>query len=268
MHWLVPISMRQLNKRLEIVRYLKIKEIKACAREQLLSHMWTAVFFTLFHILLTNLCACCLVPPDTGSVMDLVFYELATLMIQLFGGLLQAGIAYFYLNIITGKKTAYVFDIFYAFSHNPDKALKFSLFLSLLNMICTLPYVIYTIYFMPDFAMTDLMNADPEALKYLGIAYFILGIGQLVYFLIQLFFQPVYYMLVDMPSLSVAKALKMSIWLMKGSKVRLLGLNLSFLPLQFVSLFTFGIGNLWLYPYMNAASACFYTDLSAKRLQK
>ena len=248
--------------------YLKIKEIKACAREQLLFHMWTAVFFTLFHILLTNLCACCLIPPNTGGILDLIFHELATLMIQLFDGLLQAGVAYFYLNIITGKKKASVMDIFYAFSHSPDKALKVSLFLSLINMVCTLPYVVYTLYFMPEFTMTNLMNADYEALKYMGIAYLILGSGQLLYFFIWLFFQPVYYMLADMPSLSVGKALKMSIWLMKGSKVRLLGLNLSFLPLQFVSLFTFGIGNLWLYPYMNAASACFYTDLSAKRLQQ
>ncbi|MBQ7766069.1 MAG: DUF975 family protein [Lachnospiraceae bacterium] len=247
--------------------YSKIKEIKAYAREQLLSHMWTAVFFTFMYIMLTNLCTCCLmVYPGGGSVMELLIYEFTTLLIDLFAGLLQMGVAYFYLNVSTGKSRASLYDLFYAFTHNPDKALKVSLMLSLTHMVCTLPYVIYTLFFMPVFTMEELMNAKPEVLQYMGIAYLILGVGELIYFLICLYFEPVYFMLVDMPSLTAAKAMKMSIWLMKGSKVRLLGLNLSFLPLQFISLLTFGIGNLWLIPYMNTASACFYTDLSAKRL--
>ncbi len=248
--------------------YAKIKEIKSYAREQLLSHMWTAVFFTLLYIMITNLCTCCLmVYPGGGSVLELFIYEFTTLLIDLFAGLLQMGVACFYLNITTGKSNASLYDLFYAFSHNPDKALKVSLMLSLIRMVCTLPYVIYTLFFMPTFTMEQLMNMDSAVLECMGIAYLILGAGELIYFLICLFFEPVYFMLVDMPSLTATKAMKMSIWLMKGSKVRLLGLHLSFLPLQFVSLLTFGIGNLWLIPYMNTATACFYTDLSDKRLK-
>lgn len=249
--------------------YSKIKEIKAYAREQLLSHMWTAVFFTVLHIMLTNLCSFCLmVFPGGGSVLELIIYETTTLMVDLFAGLLQIGVACFYLNVATGKKHSSLYDLFYAFTHSPDKALKVTLMLSLMHMVCTLPYVIYTLFLMPVFTMDDLMNMEPAVLQYMGIAYLILGAGELIYFLICLFFEPVYFMLVDMPSLSPIKAMKMSIWLMKGSKVRLLGLKLSFLPLQFVSLLTFGIGNLWLIPYMNTASACFYADLSAKRLNQ
>ena len=249
--------------------YLKIKEIKAYAREQLLSHMWTAVFFTLLYIMLTNLCTCCLMAyPGSGNILECIIYLATTIMIDLFAGLLQMGVAHFYLNIASGKSKCSLYDIFYAFSHSPDKALKVSLILSLIHIVCTLPYVIYTMFFMPVFTMEQLINLEPAVMECMGISYFILGIGELLYFLICLFFEPVYFMLVDMPSLTVAKAMKMSVWLMKGSKVRLLGLILSFLPLQFISLLTFGIGNLWLIPYMNTASACFYTDLSSKRLNQ
>ncbi len=247
--------------------YSKIKEIKSYAREQLLSHMWTAVFFTFFHIMLTNLCTFCLmVYPGGGSVLEMLIYEFTTLIINIFAGLLQVGVSYFYLNIVTGKGQPSLYNLFYAFGHTPDKAIKTTVFLSVIHMVCTLPYVIFTLFIMPAFTMEDLMNMEPEVLKYMGTAYLILGVGELLYFLIGLFFEPIYYMLVDMPSLSVSKALKMSIWLMKGSKVRLLGLYLSFLPLQFVSLLTFGIGNLWVTPYMNTAYAFFYNDLTTQRL--
>ena len=249
--------------------YLRIKEIKSYAREQLLSHMWTAVFFTFLHIMLTNLCTFCLmVFPGGGSIVEMFIYEFTTLMIDIFAGLLQVGVACFYLNVATDQSQVSVYNLFHAFGHTPDKAIKVTAIFSLIHMTCTLPYVVYTLFIMPVFSMEDLMNMNPEVLKCMGLAYLILGAGELLYFLISLFFEPVYYMLVDMPTLSVSKALKMSIWLMKGSKVRLLGLHLSFLPLQFVSLLTFGIGNLWVIPYMNTASAVFYNDLTTKRLNQ
>ena len=231
--------------------------------------MWTAVLFTFLHIMLTNLCTFCLmVFPGGGSIVEMFIYEFTTLMIDIFAGLLQVGVACFYLNVTTGKSRSSLYNLFHAFNRSPDKAIKVTAIFSLIHMACTLPYVIYALFIMPVFSMEDLMNMNPELLKQFGIAYLILGAGELIYFIIGLFFEPVYFMLVDMPSLSVTKALKMSIWLMKGSKVRLLGLHLSFLPLQFVSLLTFGIGNLWVIPYMNTASAVFYNDLTTKRLNQ
>lgn len=249
--------------------YSKIKTIKSNAKEQLLSHMWTAVFFTFLFYLLTNLCSFCLmVFPGSESILDMLIYEFTTLMVHLFSGLLQVGVASFYLKIATGKERCSLFDLFHAFSNGPDRAIKVSFFIAMIRMLCTLPYIIYVLYFMPSYSMEQLLSMDTNVLKSLCIAYFILGMGELLFFLIYLFFEPIYFMLADMPGLSAGKAIKMSIWLMKGSKVRLLWLNLSFLPLQFVSLFTFGIGNLWVTPYINTSKACFYADLSAKRLNQ
>lgn len=249
--------------------YASIKQLKSEAREKLLSHMWTAVFFTIFHFSITNLCSFCLmVVPGGGSILDFLFYEITTLMMHLFSGILQIGVAAFYLNISTDNKPCSLLDIFYAFTHGPDKALKISLIFALINMVCALPYVIYTLFLMPDYTLENLIALEPTVIESMGIAYLLLGLGELIYFLICIFFEPVYFMLVDMPGLSASKAMKMSVWLMKGSKVRLLGLKLSFLPLQLLSLLTFGIGNFWITPYMNTATAVFYTDLSAKRINQ
>lgn len=246
--------------------YASIKTIKSTAKEQLLSRMWTAVLFTLFHIIITNVCTFCITfSPSGGSILSFLFYEINILLINLFSGLLQTGVAAFYLNLFTERQRCTFSDLFHAFSHGPDKTLKVTLILSLINAVCTLPYVIYSLFLMPEFTMEQLLSMDSEALKCILISYTLLALGELIYFFISLQFAPVYFMLVDMPNLSAAKALKMSSWLMKGSKLRLLGLELSFLPLQFVSLLTFGIGNLWVTPYKNTAAASFYIDLSQKR---
>ena len=249
--------------------YSSVKTIKANAREKLLSCMWTAVFFTFNYFFITNLCSLCItILPGGGSIADFIFYEISVLIINLFTGLFQMGVAAFYLNAISEDRNASLFDLFYAFRHSPDRALKVTLFLSFLQLLSSLPYVIYTLFIMPAYTMTDLAAMDSSLLLHFGIAYLLLGLGELIYFFITLNYAPVYFMLVDMPELSVKKALKMSVWLMKGSKARLLWLRLSFLPLEFVSFLTFGIGNLWVTPYMNAASAEFYTDLSSKRVNQ
>lgn len=245
--------------------YSSIRTIKANAREKLLSHTWTAVFFTISHILVTNLFTLCIGLSPSGGVFGLVLYLVSNFILNLIYGLFQTGIAAFYLKVATNNQPSTLLDLFHAFTHGPDRALKVTLPLTVIYTLCTLPYTIYCIFFMPEYTLADLFAMKQGVMESMMIAYFISVIGELIYYLISLNFAPVYFMLVDMPNLSAKKTLKMSMWLMKGSRLRLLGLELSFLPLQFISLLTFGIGNLWVTPYMNTASAEFYLDLSDKR---
>ena len=227
--------------------------------------MWTAVFFTLSYILITNLFTLCLSMTPGSGLVSFILYVITTLIMELIYALFQTGTAAFYLDVASGRRTPLIFDLFYAFTHGPDRVLKVALPLALIRLTCSLPYVIYCLFFMPAFGINELMNMDAIALQSMGISYLLISAGELIYFFVTLMFAPVYFMLVDMPELSAKKTLKMSIWLMKGSKLRLLGLDLSFLPLQFISLLTFGIGTLWVTPYMNTAAAEFYLDLSQKR---
>ena len=54
---------------------------------------------------------------------------------------------------------------------------------------------------------------------------------------------------------------------MKGHKWELFFLQMSFLPLGFLCLLSFGIGNLWLVPYMNMTQTLYFLDLMQNERQ-
>lgn len=64
------------------------------------------------------------------------------------------------------------------------------------------------------------------------------------------------------PEISAREAMEVSMEMMRGNKWRLFCLELSFLGWGILSLFTLGIGFLWLEPYVNAAIAAFYDEVS------
>ena len=72
------------------------------------------------------------------------------------------------------------------------------------------------------------------------------------------------YVLAEFPDLSVMDALRESKRLMKGNKWRMFCLQLSFWGWIVLSVFTFGIGYIWLFPYMSAANAAFYMDVTGR----
>ena len=69
------------------------------------------------------------------------------------------------------------------------------------------------------------------------------------------------YILIDNPGLSANQAINLSQKMMKGHKFDMFILHLSFIGWIFLSIFTFGIGLLWLLPYMMTAQAAFYQDV-------
>lgn len=69
------------------------------------------------------------------------------------------------------------------------------------------------------------------------------------------------YILIDNPELSANQAIILSKKMMKGHKFDLFFLQLSFIGWIFLSIFTLGIGLLWVIPYMMTAQAAFYQDI-------
>ncbi len=73
-----------------------------------------------------------------------------------------------------------------------------------------------------------------------------------------------FYILADNPNLSGMEALEKSKQMMQGHKGRLFCLFLSFIGWFILSMLTFGIGFLFLYPYIQASVVNFYTDLKTR----
>lgn len=65
----------------------------------------------------------------------------------------------------------------------------------------------------------------------------------------------------DYPELSANQAINLSVKMMKGHKFDLFYLELSFIGWGILSVFTFGLGYLWLMPYMYTSMAAFYQDV-------
>lgn len=70
------------------------------------------------------------------------------------------------------------------------------------------------------------------------------------------------YILAEHPELTANEAIALSKDMMDGNRWRLFCLHMSFIGWSFLCLLTFGIGNLWLSPYENAAEAAFYREIS------
>lgn len=70
------------------------------------------------------------------------------------------------------------------------------------------------------------------------------------------------YILAEHPELTASEAIGRSKELMSGNRWRLFCLRFSFIGWSILCLFTLGIGNLWLNPYEQAATAAFYREIS------
>lgn len=72
------------------------------------------------------------------------------------------------------------------------------------------------------------------------------------------------YILEEKPNYTVSKAMRMSRKIMRGHKWQLFCLRLSFIGWYFIGILTVGIAFFYVFPYMNAAEAVFYNEISGR----
>lgn len=70
------------------------------------------------------------------------------------------------------------------------------------------------------------------------------------------------YILAERPELTAGEAIGISKEMMSGNRFRLFCLQFSFIGWDLLCALTLGIGNLWLTPYKQAATAAFYREIS------
>lgn len=90
----------------------------------------------------------------------------------------------------------------------------------------------------------------------------LLAAGGLI--ILQMRYYLVLYVVADDPLVRAGRAVGRSADLMRGNYGRLALLWLRFIGWQILCVLTLGIGFLWLIPYMSAANAAFYNDLSRR----
>jgi len=205
-------------------------------------------------------------------------------------GPLAFGTALFFLKVSKGEKGE-VEDLFHAFKSK--EAFSFSLIAYLFTLIIIIPVfvvcsILWVALFVGDFeniaslinsgtaslidnGTTTLYAMDPSFITEYSSPLFDSGIGTIILSALIIIFVPitilslllsqVYFILADQKTKSASEAIKMSWNVMKGKKMKLFLLQLSFIGWAILSVFTFFIGLLFLYPYMLTTYAKFYQNL-------
>ena len=225
-------------------------ELKASAKAQLLGNYGKMISAFLFMD-----CSCGLLLYLAGDLLSVVtisnqiLYYVIELLVYLLLGVFMLGQARLYMNFVTGRPFS-LNDLLYGFRSRSELGIKIMLYYMGIVFLCMIPFIIAL-----------------SAYVYLGsvhlfplISALLVG-GMIVSCILILSLSQCYYIALDFPDYGFGQVCAMSRRVMKGQKARLLYLYVSFLPLVLLSVLSFGLGLLWLYPYMQCTLTNFYFDL-------
>ena len=185
----------------------------------------------------------------TYTVISSILMYLASQSVGAIMGVFNTGIALYYLNISCGRK-ATISHLFYGFKHIFKRSLTVSAVSTLINTLCLLPYNVFLILYQTD-----------SSTKWLICTGVSLILGALIYLPFALSLSQSHFLLLDFPKYSGSEVIRLSMRIMKGKKLQLFLLQLSFLPLHILGLLSFGIGSLWVTPYTNMTMALYFLDI-------
>lgn len=187
---------------------------------------------------------------STGAATAISFlFDALLLCAGILLGVMNAGIAFYFLNLACGQP-AMIRDLFYGFRNDSKKFLTVSAAMTLVQAVCLWPGQYLSQHFLTTRDITWMLYALAA-----------MAVGLCVYIPISLGIAMSFYLGLDFPQNSGKETLVLSWHIMKGQRKRLFGLELGFLPLMLLCVLSFGIGFLWLEPYMQMVYACYFLDL-------
>ena len=227
---------------------------------------YSVCFIALFFLFLADIAigqVMYLLPlPSAGGVFSILTDVLYSIPGSLVMTMLQAGFLFLCLNIARYGRPAFN-DVFLAFRYDPVKAAALSLVIGLIDIICSLP---------TGYALTDLLlsvsglfyrggtfSSVFRSLCYVALSAVISLVLRVVF---AYPFSQALLLYIDHQEYSATECLAKSRSLMRGQIIRYLQLELSFLGYLALSVISFGIGLIWVIPYINVSRANFYMDLT------
>ena len=231
-------------------QYKSSAELKDLAKEKLSGRYGTAMsalFLVGCITYLVTALATGSMPLET--IGQYIIYTLVTGLVSVCLGVFQTGTSLLYLNMACGQPYR-LEDIFYGISNHPSRSITVALANTLANLVCLTPTQIFGMLFIRT-----------ESLTYMMLMFVTTGVGLLIYVPVSLAISQSFYILLDFPEYTGKEALAASWKLMKGHKGRLFYIQVSFLPLMFLGILSFGLGLLWLTPYMNMTYTMFFLDI-------
>lgn len=185
------------------------------------------------------------------STQNIIYY-IAVILITVASVVLTVGQYCLHLSVArTGRP--HLKELFYPIKHDANRLIIVQAILLVLELISLAPVIgaAAIIYFYNE------LN-----LYLVALALIILGCILTVLF--ETTFGLTYFVLIDQENLSVMDGLKSTIKLIKNHKRRFLYMQLSFWGMYFLAALTFGLGILWVQPYVMQTTTLFYLDVKGE----
>ena len=181
-----------------------------------------------------------------GPGQSRLSYLIALLIITILSDVLKIGFYHQCLELLQDKRPQ-VTDLFFAFSHNADKAIIVSFLRLLLYLLVSIPFLLIG-QFAPGFFRYT----------WFPYVYDLLWAAVLLYVYLNTVLS--FFLYLEMPEKNAADLLRESRAIMNGHCLQLFFLFLSFAGYILLCLLSFGIGFLWIRPYMTVSLSQFYQD--------
>ncbi|MBR6094821.1 MAG: DUF975 family protein [Lachnospiraceae bacterium] len=229
----------------------RLPVIRGLARNTILEHPYAPILVVLVYFSVTGLLYVSAALFSLGEgLWPFILYQIITLLMQAMICVFDIGRKKYFVDL--GEKDQVpVLTLFAAFRGNVRTVLGAAFFLMGIRFLFTLPAVI----------LSFLNPISPENIKESAVILGLMALGNLFGYLATVPFFPVLYLIGDFKSMPLGKALRMSLWLMKGNFFRYIGFCISLIPLSILGYLSLGFGFLWITPLIQSSYAHFYLDL-------
>ncbi len=246
-------------------------QLKALAKEQLLGNygkiagafaVILAIYFTVFSIAyaagMASIIGTAFVvgrQATSTTIVSSIIVILITLIIAALFCCMEVGLIYMALQISRGNKVE-LKDVFFSFSHHPDKVLGLFFLFSFINLLISAPVSALQIIF-----EEEVMDIGSTMFWLYIVLYLVSIVGSGI---LSLVYALRFYYYCDHPDMKALDCARQSRITLRGHKGRLFYMALSFLGWYCLVLLSCGLAALWVTPYALTVLANFYRELNGE----
>lgn len=238
---------------------LSPKEWKSLARRNLIGRYGILIFCIVLTEMISFLLSAVFLTQNISGWL----FVLCGFIISLLTSVLYTGLGYMYLQTARDQAVR-VQDLFFALNHSPDTVLLIGLFIRAGALLSAAPLYLMTLLLDLRWQLYDALTVSSAgaALQILGLYLLFFLLWAVLFAAIMLRYAMACFIYLDHPAWSMVNILRESRNRMSGHLLTYAKLLLSFVGMLLMGVLSFGIGLLWVMPYIYVSSAQFYLDLT------
>ena len=224
-------------------------ELKAIAKEKSLDKYGTLILANILIFAIQFIVVTIATVSNPGNLVSYFINKIIFIIVNILVGILVSGKAYLYMNLIYSQ-TVSTDDIFFGFKQHPSKAVVIQAVFVVADLFVSVPLSILYDILLSGYSL----NAATGVL-------FALAFGIVINVYVYLTYSQAFFLLHDFPDRSAKELLALSKKMMKGSRLHLLYIRISFIPLILLGVITLFVPLFWISVYRYATFTAFYQDL-------